>query len=131
MEMAEHTILVIYLKVKRTSSPEENTMKRQSGMSSEKLLQKMQKHSPGLFSDDLCRACSMGGPADGPSPPGSQEPWEETDGALLPTWTPQGHPSDWGCKAEGPQSVRSPPLTVTHSPPAPASSLHPAVLGNR
>ena len=84
-------------------------MKRQSGMSSEKWLQKMQKRPLGLFSDDLCQACSTGGAADGPSPPGSQEPWEEPDGALLPTWTPQGRPSDWGCEAEGPQSVRSPP----------------------
>ena len=50
VETAEHTILRIYLKMKHTSSPRGNTMKRQAGMSSEKLLQKMQKRPPGLFS---------------------------------------------------------------------------------
>lgn len=116
MEMAERIILAISLKMKHTSSPGGNPMKRQSGMSSEKPLQKVQKRPPELFSDALCRARSVRGAPDGPSPPGSQEPREETDRALLPTRTPQGRPSDSGAaRQRDPRASGHPLLTVTHS----------------
>lgn len=89
-------------------------MKRQSGMSSETPLQKVQKRPPELFSDALCRARGEG-PLMGRAP-GSQEPREETDRALLPTWTPQGRPQTLGlARQRDPRASRSPLLTVTHS----------------
>lgn len=85
-------------------------MKRQSGMSSETPLQKVQKRPPELFSDALCehaRACEgplMGRAPRQPGAPGGDRP------GPAPHMDTTGSPLRlWGRKAEGSQSLRSPP----------------------
>lgn len=94
-------------KKKHTSSPGGNTMKRQSGMSSETPLQKAQKRPPELFPLMPCAEhASMRGAPDGPSPQAARSPGRRHTGLA-----PHGHhtrPDPGAGKAEGSQSLRSP-----------------------